>query len=502
MNKLYPLILCGGSGTRLWPLSRALHPKQFMDVGGYNLFGNTLKRCRALQTSVAFRALQTDTRIETPLVVCNEEHRFYAAANLHEQNFQSTLLLEPVGRNTAPAIALGAFQALELCGLPAPAEADAPDADPALQAANAPLLLVLPADHSIRQPEVLFEALGKALPSANQGWLVTFGIQPTEASTAFGYINAGTERRGPACLAVRSFQEKPAAAVAQALLEAGDCFWNSGIFLLRADLYLAELRRHAPAIHEAVRAAWDKRQQDRDFLRPDKEIFSACPADSIDYAIMEHTERAALMPVPLHWNDLGSWKAFYQLADKDEANNACIGDVLTENSRNCYLHSSHRLVAALGLDDLAVIETADAVLVAKLDQVEEVKHLVARLGEEGRQERDSHLLVHRPWGSYESLALDARFQIKRITVKPGAELSLQKHHHRSEHWVVVAGTAEVTVGEELRLLAENESVYIAIGEVHKLKNPGILPLVIVEVQSGSYLGEDDIIRIADVYKRI
>lgn len=485
MSMLSPVILCGGSGTRLWPMSRALYPKQFMNLSGRTLFGDTLERCRPLGS------------IMNPIAVCNEQHRFYAAATLQEEGFQGDILLEPTGRNTAPAVALAAWLALERAGRKLGEETPAGTTDD-----NAPVLLVLPSDHLVRPVESFAQAVQDALPAAAAGYLVTFGITPTEPATGFGYIvRSREERGGTPCRAISRFQEKPDAATAQALIDAGNCSWNSGMFLFRADIYLHELRRHAPAIFTAVRLAWTGRQQDHDFLRPDSAHFSACPADSVDYAVMEHTERGAVLPLSLEWNDLGSWEAFYQMMPKDADSNACVGDVIVKQSRNCYAHSTHRLVAALGLENIAIVETADAVLVARRDQVQQVKSIVEELKARSRPEFELHPLVHRPWGSYEGLALGNRFQVKRITVRPGAQLSLQRHHHRAEHWVVVEGTAEVTVDGETRLLTENESVYIPLGAVHRLKNPGILPLVIVEIQSGAYLGEDDIVRLEDTYGR-
>lgn len=475
-------ILGGGSGTRLWPRSRALYPKQFMQLGGHTLFTDTLERCRPLGEDLR------------PLVVCNENHRFYVAASLQEENMRGEILLEPTGRNTAPAIALAAFQALGMAHMSLPTKGGDINGQP-------PVLLVLPSDHTVHPVNTFIQAVRDAMPAAESGYLVTFGITPTTPATDFGYIVRGTEMRGETCYAVRCFQEKPDEGTAQALIDAGDCYWNSGMFLFRADVYLQELCRHAPAIFEAVRQAWEQRQQDHDFLRPNAELFTACPADSIDYAVMEHTDSAAVMPLSLEWNDLGSWEAFYQTMPKDADNNACVGDVILEHSHNCYAHSTHRLVAALGLDDVAIVETADAVLVARRNEVQQVKRIVELLKQQKRPEYALHPLVYRPWGSYEGLAMGDRFQVKRIIVNPGAELSLQKHHHRAEHWVVVGGTAEVTVGDSTRLLTENESVYIPLGAVHRLKNPGILPLVLIEVQSGSYLGEDDIVRLSDIYGR-
>ena len=467
MHTLYPVILCGGSGTRLWPLSRALYPKQFMDINGHTLFGHTLERCRPLS--------------DTPIVVCNEAHRFYVAAALQEHGMQGHILLEPVGRNTAPAIALAALQALE----------HDPDA----------CLLALPSDHKVQPPDALLAAVREALPAAHAGRLITFGITPTEPATGFGYIVAGEHMPQYRCHAVLRFQEKPDARTAQELLDAGNCYWNSGMFLFQAKTYLEELRQWAPDIHAAVSQSWANRQRDRDFLRPGEAQFTACPADSIDYAVMEHTQKAAVMPLQLEWSDLGSWDAFYEVMPKDEAGNACLGEVLLQDSRDCYAHSTHRLIAGLGLDRMIIVETADAVLVARRDAGQQVKDIVATLKKQRRPEFELHPIVYRPWGSFEGLARHERFQVKRIIVKPGAELSLQKHHHRAEHWVVVGGTAEVTVGDKVMLCTENESVYIPVGVLHRLKNPGLLPLIIVEVQTGGYLGEDDIVRVEDTYGR-
>ena len=418
MSTLRSIVLCGGSGTRLWPLSRALYPKQFMDLGGHTLFGDTVDRAAALPDSA------------DPLVVCNEEHRFYVAAALQQKGVSGTILLEPKGRNTAPAIALAAFAALGGGGY-------------------------------IRR--------GGALPSG-------------------GY-------------AVARFVEKPDLARAEAMLADGGYLWNSGMFLFRASIYLEELALHAPGIHAACRAAWEGHHADRDFIRPDADAFLSSPADSIDYAVMEKTDRAAVVPLSAHWSGLGSWEAFYEAAPHDGDGNVRVGDVYAEGAENCYLHASNRMVAALGVSDLVVVETADSVLVADRARTQDVKKIVESLKKEGRGEAESHPLVYRPWGSYETLARGERFQVKRIIVKPGGQLSLQKHHHRAEHWMVVEGTAEITVGDKVLLYHEDQSTYIPLGTVHRLKNPGMIPLVIIEIQSGSYLGEDDIVRLEDSYGR-
>lgn len=468
MSTLRSIVLCGGSGTRLWPLSRALYPKQFMDLGGHTLFGDTVDRAAALPDSA------------DPLVVCNEEHRFYVAAALQQKGVSGTILLEPKGRNTAPAIALAAFAALS--------------------GGVEPLLLVLPSDHVLKPQDVFAEAVARARACAESGRIVTFGITPDAPETGFGYI-----RRGGALpsggYAVARFVEKPDLARAEAMLADGGYLWNSGMFLFRASIYLEELALHAPGIHAACRAAWEGHHADRDFIRPDADAFLSSPADSIDYAVMEKTDRAAVVPLTADWSDLGSWEAFYEAAPHDGDGNVRVGDVYAEGAENCYLHASNRMVAALGVSDLVVVETADSVLVADRARTQDVKKIVESLKKEGRGEAESHPLVYRPWGSYETLARGERFQVKRIIVKPGGQLSLQKHHHRAEHWVVVEGTAEITVGDKVLLYHEDQSTYIPLGTVHRLKNPGMIPLVIIEIQSGSYLGEDDIVRLEDSYGR-
>lgn len=467
MSTLRSIVLCGGSGTRLWPLSRALYPKQFMDLGGHTLFGDTVDRAAALPDSA------------DPLVVCNEEHRFYVAAALQQKGVSGTILLEPKGRNTAPAIALAAFAALSGGG--------------------DPLLLVLPSDHVLKPQDVFAEAVARARACAESGRIVTFGITPDAPETGFGYI-----RRGGALpsggYAVARFVEKPDLARAEAMLADGGYLWNSGMFLFRASIYLEELALHAPGIHAACKAAWEGHHVDQDFIRPDADAFLSSPADSIDYAVMEKTDRAAVVPLTADWSDLGSWEAFYEAAPHDGDGNVRVGDVYAEGAENCYLHASNRMVAALGVSDLVVVETADSVLVADRARTQDVKKIVESLKKEGRGEAESHPLVYRPWGSYETLARGERFQVKRIIVKPGGQLSLQKHHHRAGHWVV-EGTAEITVGDKVLLYHEDQSTYIPLGTVHRLKNPGMIPLVIIEIQSGTYLGEDDIVRLEDSYGR-
>lgn len=476
---IVPVILSGGSGTRLWPLSRGGYPKQFMDIEGTTLFGNTVLRAAALPNSAP------------PMVVCNENHRFFAAATLQQLRIQGQIILEPVARNTAPAIALAALAAL--------AEAGAEAAESG-GSAHDPILLVMPSDHRIESLPLFVEAVCKGALCAASGQLVTFGIVPTHPETGFGYIRRGAPA-GDA-FAVAAFEEKPTPERAVALLSGGDCYWNSGIFLFRASVFLEELHRHAPEIAAACHEAWAKRRKDCDFIRADKDAFNSSPALSVDYAVMERTDKACVVPLAAQWNDLGSWSAFYETSEHDDAGNACVGDVITHEAKGCYLHGTHRLVAALGIEDLVVVESADAVLVAHKDRSQDVKILLDSLKKQGRSEAQFHTRVYRPWGSYEILSVGTRFQVKRIIVNSDAVLSLQLHHHRAEHWVVVSGTARVTVGEKVLLLHEDQSTYIPLGTIHRLENPGKIPLEIVEIQSGSYLGEDDIVRLEDNYGRL
>jgi mannose-1-phosphate guanylyltransferase/mannose-1-phosphate guanylyltransferase/mannose-6-phosphate isomerase len=487
------VILCGGAGTRLWPLSRKLYPKQFMDLGGRTLFSDTLERLRALPG------------LESPLVVCNEEQRFFAAAQLQAAGHATDgkVLLEPVGRNTAPAIAV-ACRALTDISLSRDegtmlAEAEITRAEGALSRDEGTMLLVLPSDHVIKDVAAFAAAAAKAADIARDGYLVTFGIVPTSPESGYGWLKQGEPLAGG--WKVQRFVEKPDRETAERMFSQGGYCWNSGMFLFRADRYLAELAVHAPEIHRLTGLAFEGRSADMDFLRVGEEAFRACPADSIDYAVMEKTEYAAMVGLEAGWSDLGAWDAVYDASDKDEAANVCVGDVLAEQTRSSYIHSSGRLVAVLGLDNVVVVETADAVLVADKDKSQAVKTLVQRLAADGRDEKDIHLRVFRPWGWYETLVLGERFQVKRIMLNPGAQLSLQRHYHRAEHWVVVHGTGRVTIEEEDRLLHEDESVYIPLGLRHRLYNPGKLPLEVIEVQSGSYLGEDDIERYEDRYGR-
>ena len=466
MAQLQPVLLSGGSGTRLWPLSREAYPKQFLPLAGDDtMVQATWRRVEALADLA-------------PIVVANEEHRFLVAEQLRQVGAPvPAILLEPVGRNTAPAIAAAALQAM------------AGGADP--------LLLVLPSDHVVRDVAGFQRAVREASSAAEAGALVTFGIVPDAPETGFGYIQA---EAGDGLRQVLRFVEKPDAATARSYLDAGGYYWNSGMFLFRASRYLEELARFRPDIVDAVRAAHAAARHDGDFVRLDKGAFSACPSDSIDYAVMEKTADAMVLPVDIGWNDVGSWSALWDVAERDADGNAHHGDVIAVDSRNSYAYAQ-RLVALVGVDDIVVVETDDAVLVARKDKVQEVKQVVARLKQEQRSQAVLHREVHRPWGSYDSVDNGGRHQVKRIKVKPGAALSLQMHHHRAEHWIVVSGTAKVTRGDETLLLSENESTYIPLGVKHRLENPGKVPLELIEVQSGSYLGEDDIVRFEDVYGR-
>ncbi|GED44013.1 mannose-1-phosphate guanylyltransferase/mannose-6-phosphate isomerase [Cobetia marina] len=464
-----PVIMAGGSGSRLWPLSRQLNPKQFLPLTGEgSMLQETLKRLEPLEH-------------RAPLLICNEEHRFLVAEQVRQQGISDArILLEPEGRNTAPAIAVAALQAI----------AEEPDA----------LLLVLAADHLIRNVEKFHESIGHAQTLAEANHLVTFGIVPTHAETGYGYIQRG-EGLKDFGFRVKRFVEKPDSNTAEDYLATGGYYWNSGMFLFSAKRYLDELERFQPAMVEACRAALAGASQDLDFTRLDAEAFKACPSDSIDYAVMERTEQAAVVPLEAGWNDIGSWSALWDVKEHDAQGNACQGDVMLHDSRNLMVHADHRLVATVGVDDLVVVETKDAVLVAHKDRVQEVKKIVERLKREGRQEHINHREVYRPWGVYDSIDKGERYQVKCITVKPGSKLSVQMHHHRAEHWIVVSGTAKVTIGDKTQLVSENESTYIPIGQVHALENPGKIPLELIEVQSGSYLGEDDIIRFNDRYGR-
>lgn len=463
---LTPVILSGGSGTRLWPLSREMYPKQFLPlIGNKTMLQATWLRVAPLAGS-------------GPIVVANEEQRFVAAEQLALAGARpSSILLEPIGRNTAPAIAVAALEATR-------------------NGADA-LLLVLPSDHVIHDENTFRQTVQAAIPAAEAGKLLTFGIVPTCPETGYGYIQA---TQGEGVRAVARFVEKPDAATAQAYIASGEYFWNSGMFLFKASRYLEELERYQPAMLETCRKAWQQANRDQDFVRLDKTTFEASPSDSIDYAVMEKTRDAAVLPLDAGWSDVGSWSALREVSDKDAQGNAHKGEVIAIDCHDTYAYGD-KLIAMIGLDDVVVVETPDAVLVAKGERTQEVKEVVARVKAAGLPQATWHRKVYRPWGAYDSIDNGARHQVKRITVKPGGTLSLQMHHHRAEHWIVVSGTAEVTRGNEVLLLSENQSTYIPLGVTHRLRNPGKLPLELIEVQSGSYLGEDDIVRFEDNYGR-
>ncbi|HEL4807569.1 TPA: mannose-1-phosphate guanylyltransferase/mannose-6-phosphate isomerase [Stenotrophomonas maltophilia] len=466
MSSIQPVILSGGSGTRLWPLSREAYPKQFLPLAG------ELTMLQATWQRVAPLAARG------PLVIANEEHRFVAAEQLQQVGAEpAAIILEPVGRNTAPAIAVAALEATR----------DGADA----------LLLVLPSDHVITDEAAFRNAVQAAASAAEAGKLVTFGIVPTGPETGYGYIKAAD---GQGVRAVERFVEKPDLETATGYVSSGQYYWNSGMFLFKASRYLQELERFQPEMLARSRQAWQQARRDADFTRLDKDAFTAVPSDSIDYAVMEKTADAVVIPLDAGWNDVGSWTALRDVSQQDGDGNAHQGDVIAIDCRNTYAYAQ-RLVAMVGLDDVIVVETDDAVLVGKADRMQEVKTVVAQLKAEGRSEATWHRKVYRPWGAYDSIDNGERFQVKRITVKPGGTLSLQMHHHRAEHWIVVSGTAEVTRGNEVILLSENQSTYIPLGVTHRLRNPGKLPLELIEVQSGSYLGEDDIVRFEDTYGR-
>ncbi|MCW8194197.1 mannose-1-phosphate guanylyltransferase/mannose-6-phosphate isomerase [Proteobacteria bacterium 005FR1] len=468
---LHPVIMAGGSGSRLWPLSRQLNPKQFLKLTDEKLsmLQSTVMRLKGVETA-------------DPLLICNEEHRFLAAEQLRQLGKEKGgIILEPVGRNTAPAIALAALQLAEK-------NQDA-------------LMLILAADHLIEDNKAFHTSIDAAIPLAEAGKLVTFGIVPTHPETGYGYIQKGASLsdRG---FEVSRFVEKPDEATAQNYMQSGDYFWNSGMFLFRCSRYLEELQKHRPDILEACKKAMASCSNDLHFTRVDAGAFAACPEDSVDYAVMEKTTDAAMVTLDAGWSDIGSWSAYWEVSEKDENGNSCEGDVICQNSRNTLVRAEHRLVATCGVDDLVIVETKDAVLVARRDKVQDVKKIVERIKGDGRHEHMNHREVYRPWGVYDSIGSGQRYQVKCITVKPGAKLSVQMHHHRAEHWVVVSGTAKVTNGDKTYLVSENESTFIPIGQVHALENPGVIDLELIEVQSGSYLGEDDIVRFEDRYGRV
>lgn len=471
---IVPLIMCGGSGTRLWPLSRAQFPKQFLPlVNDTSMLQDTLARLPKGH--------------QAPVFICNEDHRFLVAEQVKQvQCHEATILLEPQGRNTAPAVALAALSALA--------------------ADNDALLLVLAADHVIKNKQKFHQAIDKAKVAAEQDKLVTFGIVPTHAETGYGYIKQGAyidgDGKGNGISKVENFVEKPNKEVAEEYLASGEYLWNSGMFLFKASRYIEELEKFRPDILSSCQEAMNKVEKDLDFIRPDRKAFLRCSEESIDYAVMEKTADAVVVPLDAGWSDVGSYSALWEVSEQDEQHNVLKGDVIAHDTTNSYIHSQNKLITTLGVDNVVVIETPDAVLVANKDKVQNIKEIVNKLKEQDRSETSLHREVYRPWGKYDSVDSSERFQVKRITVNPGAKLSVQMHHHRAEHWVIVSGTAKVTLDGESTLLSENQSTYIPIGVVHALENPGKLPLEMIEVQSGSYLGEDDIVRFEDKYGRV
>ena len=477
-----PVILCGGSGTRLWPLSRAGFPKQFLSLtGNESLFQQAAQRLVAVSAD--------DIQLAKPLIITSEEHRFLAAEQLREVGIElGAALLEPVGRNTAPALTLAALAAQ--------------------QNGTDPVLVVTPADQTVANSAVFTLAMQQAVREAEQGSIVILGITPDRPETGYGYIQTSPSLRGEAeaINSVQRFVEKPNVATAQQYLADGGYYWNAGMFVLKASVWLKALEQFRPDILQATHAAWEASNTDATpFVRPGKAEFTAIPSESVDYAVMEQLPGSnfpiKMVPLDAGWNDLGTWDAVWQVQPKDANGNAHVGDVLHTDSHNTMVHSNSRLVALVGVSDLVVVETADAVLVASKSRSQDVKYIVNHLTAQKREEQTLHRKVHRPWGWYDSIDEGGRFKVKRIQVKPGASLSLQKHHHRAEHWIVVKGTAEITNGSKVLLLTENQSTYIPLGEVHRLANPGAIPLEIIEVQSGSYLGEDDIVRFEDTYGR-
>ncbi len=485
---IQPIVLSGGSGTRLWPLSREKYPKQLLPlIGEDSLLQATVRRVEGIP----------GVELTPPMVVCNEEYRFVIAEQLRLMGKPGTIVLEPAGRNTAPALTLAALSAMKT-------EAD-------------PVLLVMPADHVIVDTPAFQRIVSQGAALASQGAIVTFGITPDAPETGYGYIQSGAAYAGPGASAdqveatlIARFVEKPDLSTAQSYLDAGTYLWNSGLFMMKASVWLAAMKVCRPDILDACLAAWDQGATDGEFVRVDKEAFSKCPSDSIDYAVMERIAADAsgkalppgvVIPLSAGWSDVGAWDALWQVLPKDDCGNVAQGDVLLQDCHDTLALSEGRLIACIGVSDLVVVETADAVLIAHKDKTQDVKKIVDKLKQSGRTEGQLHRKVFRPWGSYDSVDSGERFQVKRIVVKPGGTLSLQMHHHRAEHWIVVSGTAKVTSGEKSFLLSENESTFIPLGTVHRLENPGRVPLEMIEVQSGSYLGEDDIVRFEDVYGR-
>ena len=463
---IFAVIMAGGSGTRLWPLSRANHPKQFLSLyGDDTMLQSTVKRLEGLN-------------VESSITICNEEHRFFVAEQLREIDKLGSIILEPAGKNTAPTIALAALSSKD-------------DQDP--------MLLVLAADHVIQDEAAFTKAVSDAIPLAESGKLVTFGVVAHEPNTGYGYIKKGAPQG--VGFAVDMFVEKPTLKIATEYLESGDYFWNSGMFLFKASRYIEELQKHRSDIYDACKLSMKDVSKDNDFLRVNKPAFDECPSESIDYAIMEKTEHAVVVPMDAGWSDIGSWSSLWDISKKDLNGNSVHGDVILHKTNNSYVRTDGKLVAAIGVDDLVIVSTKDVLVVAHKDSDQNVKKIAEQLKQKKRTEWELHREIYRPWGRYDSIDSGDRYQAKRITVKPGAKLSVQMHHHRAEHWIVVSGTARVTNGEKNFLLSENESTYIPVGVVHALENPGKVNLELIEVQTGRYLGEDDIVRFEDKYGR-
>ena len=469
MKSVTPVIMCGGNGSRMWPLSRTHYPKQFIKLADEKL------------TMLQMAVKRVSSFDNEAILVCNEKHRFMIAEQLRSIDYQAeTILLEPCSRNTAPAIALAAIAALEK-------DQDA-------------MLLVLPADHVIKDQEQFDQVVNQSIPVAAQGNIVTFGIVPNQAETGYGYIKCGAAIDNQ-CFKIQEFVEKPSECLAEEYLNSGAYLWNSGMFLFLASTYLDELQEHHPDILTACRSAYSRPNEGSDFTLVDPDCFALCPDESIDYAVLEKTDKAVVASLDVGWSDVGSWASLWDLREKDYQGNTLQGDVICHDTAGSFVLSSHRLVSLVGLSNVVVVETADAVLVANKDKVQDIKHVVSKLKENNRDEHEQHRKTYRPWGKYDSIDRGQRFQVKHITVKPGEKLSLQLHHHRAEHWIVVSGTAKITKGGKTFLLAENQSTYISIGESHSMENPGKVPLELIEVQSGAYLGEDDIVRLSDKYGR-
>jgi mannose-1-phosphate guanylyltransferase len=467
-----PVIMAGGSGSRLWPLSRSLYPKQFLKLTSeHTMLQETVMRLSNLVTT-------------PPLVICNEEHRFIVAEQFRNIKQKASIILEPVGRNTAPAVTLAA----EL--LSQQNEVDDP------------VLLVLAADHVIQDVSSFVETIKAAVPLAENGKLVTFGIVPSEPHTGYGYIKRGEKADNSDGFEVNEFVEKPDLETAVKYCESGEFYWNSGMFLFKASHYLKELKKYRPEIFSVCKESLKNTTKDHDFVRLDADVFATCPDESVDYAVMENTKDAVVFPLDVGWNDIGAWSALWDVNDKDESGNTTNCDTILQDTTNSLIHGGERLITTIGLDNIVIVDTKDALLVACKDKVQDVKKIVEQLKSENRNEYKVHREVYRPWGKYDSIDNGQRYQVKRITVNPGEKLSIQMHHHRAEHWIVVSGTASVTNGDKTFLVTENESTYIPIGVIHALENPGKVPLEMIEVQSGSYLGEDDIVRFEDRYGRL